>query len=726
MQKRTLKMAVLLAVISGGLNCNLGYAEEQSPTFTLEEMVVTATRTMENIKKVPASVTVITSEQIRESNALTVTDVLKKSLGIFVNRPKGLADTSGEISMRGFSEDSVLVLYDGMPMNAAYDGGVNWSAIPMENIERIEIVRGAASSLYGGRAVGGVVNIISKEPDEKVRVKVNALYGSNNTWRRGLSVSQKVDDKFSYSVSYENRKTDGFKNKLTSSTSSGGDSPSGTVGTGVVISKKPDGKPRYIIGSPGDGAGESNVYNIKLKYNFTKDKNLTYSYTYDKFKYWTDNPVSYIHDAEGNVLYEGSVKLPNGKWYNFKESAFADYNGRRTMGVHALRYLDDDNKLTVNLGLSDIKDNGYSTSGGKFDGDTPGSDTAYPSKSYKFDVQKVWENIGKHTIVGGLNWQQDEMTRTETKLDRWKDKNSVSAVSSILGGKDKNFSAFVQDQYALDSQWKVYTGLRFDYYKKYNGYYNNIGQPIRYYDEADYTELSPKISLEYAQNDKTTWYLSYGHSFNPPTLYKLYRTVGTYYDTSYLGNPDLKPETTDTLEIGLKKRISKQTDLNFSLYFAKTDDLIALEEITVNGDSTKWYNNIDKARRKGIELELEHSFDKLWSGYLNYTFQDTEDNDGKRIYSIPKHIFHSGIGYKKDKLSGSLDFEYVSNRNKPNENSGVYFSYDGFFIANLGLNYAVNKEMKIGFNVLNLLDKDYYLWYAAPGRTYTLGVEYSF
>ena len=129
--------------------------------------------------------------------AVTVTDALKKVPGLFINRPKGIAETANGISMRGFGEDSIQVLYDGMPLNEAYDGSVNWNAIPVDNVERIEIVRGAASSLYGGRAVGGVINIITKEPTAKMRVRLGLEYGTNGTWRKAVDVSQKATDKIS-------------------------------------------------------------------------------------------------------------------------------------------------------------------------------------------------------------------------------------------------------------------------------------------------------------------------------------------------------------------------------------------------------------------------------------------------------------------------------------------------------------------------------------------------
>lgn len=714
-----LKKGVLVSalVMSSLLWSGQAFAgEQEEEAFALDQVLVTATRTLEEARKVPANVTIITAEEIKAKNVTTITDLFKNTVGIFVNRPKGLAETANGIVMRGFSEDNILVLYDGMPMNTAYDGGVNWNAIPVDNIERIEIVRGAASSLYGGRAVAGVINIITKTPD-KAQVRVSSVYGSNNTWRKSVSLSQKASDKFSYYFSYENRSTDGFPNKIVSTTS-GSATPTGTVGYGVVTSQTVAGAPRYIIGTPGDGAGESDTYNVKLKYNLAEHKNVVYSYTHDKFRYFTENPVSYIRDINGNILYNGSVQLPDGKWYNFTASSFGDYYGRRTTDVHALKYEDTANKVIFNIGVSDVKDSGYSTvsSGTSLDGSRPGSDTSYPSKSYKLDFQKTWDQVDRHTIVGGFSWQHDKMTRTSASLTHWQDPDSITGITSQAGGADQNLSLFVQDEYDLTAKWKMYSGLRLDHYKKYDGYYKVTGNNIRY-EEASYNELSPKIAFEYLQDDKTTYYTSYGHSFNAPSLYQLYRT-----DSTFTGNPALKPETSNTLEVGIKKRLGTKTSYNLSLFQAKTDNLIIDE--TSPDPAKKWYNNLTKAKRTGWEFDLKHQFDKQWGGYINYAWQRGEDGQGNRISSIPKDIFHAGVTYNKDKWAANLDAEYVSERNKPGQVSGVYLSYDGFFITNFGMSYKLKQDTAITFNINNLFDKNYYLWYAAAGRTYSVGVQF--
>lgn len=688
--------------------------------YQMDSTVITATMTEKTLFEVPANVLVITSKDIQEKNALTLTDVLKDAPGIFVDRPKGIADSSGGIQMRGFGESNILVLYDGVPVNSAYSGSVDWSAIPIDTIDRIEIAKGAASSLYGGRAVGGVINIITSTPENmEPKVKTYGYYGTNNTWRRGLSVTQRLNEKFSYYLGYEHQSTDGFSNKVASSTSSGSASPTNTIGTGVVVSSKVDGNPRYIIGSPGNGAGESDIYNLKLNYDFDEYKNISYSYTHNKFKYWTEDPVTYIHDAEGNPLYTGSVQLPNGKWYNFSESAFTDYFGRRTTDIHALRYSDSKNNFYLNFGVSDTKESGYST-GNYFDGNTPGSNISYPSRVLKADLLKTWETSDKNTLTAGIDWQNQSMTRTSSKLDHWHDNNSISSINYVEGGKNDIFALFLQDDYCINDQWEIYGGIRFDHYKKYDGYHNSPDKSIQY-GETSYDEISPKIAIKYQANDETSYYLSYGHSFNPPSIYKLYRSDGTY-----IGNPDLKPETSDTFEMGMKKKINSQTAMNLSFYHTMTDNMIIAETAPAPYSDKKWYNNIDKADRTGVDFDITHKFSEQWNGYINYSWEWATDSKGERIYDIPESILHAGLTYRYDKWTAALTTEYISSRNAPGDISGVYLSYDEFFIANIRLAYQISKDCKVTFDISNIFDEDYYLWYAAPGRTFTVGLLFEF
>lgn len=167
------------------------YAQEKEVTF--EPVVVTATRDAQEIRKVPANVTVITKEDIERSNAKTTVDVLKEEVGIIVRDFTGNGKTAS-VDIRGFGETgplNTLVLVDGRRVNEIDLSGVDWTQIPIEQIERIEILRGPGSVLYGDNAVGGVINIITKKPEKPLSFRAEVSRGSYLYHKESGSVSGK-------------------------------------------------------------------------------------------------------------------------------------------------------------------------------------------------------------------------------------------------------------------------------------------------------------------------------------------------------------------------------------------------------------------------------------------------------------------------------------------------------------------------------------------------------
>ena len=165
----------------------------QEKEVTLEEVVVTATRDAEEIRKIPANVTVITKEEIEQSNAKTVVNVLRDKVDVLVTDYYGNGKSTS-VDVRGFGETgplNTLVLVDGRRVNEIDLSGVDWSQIPLDRVERIEIVRGAGSVLYGDNAVGGVINIITKKPDKPFSASAEVVGGSYGYNRESASVSGK-------------------------------------------------------------------------------------------------------------------------------------------------------------------------------------------------------------------------------------------------------------------------------------------------------------------------------------------------------------------------------------------------------------------------------------------------------------------------------------------------------------------------------------------------------
>ena len=204
-------LVLMLVIFSFLLTGQAGAQQSYEPDI---EIVVTAGRVEEEADWIPASVSVITAEDIDASGQTTIVDLLKNLSGIHFRTSSGNA-SQAEISMRGFGENShgrVLVLLDGRKLNRPDMAGINWLQIPLQSIERIEVVRGANSVLYGDHAVGGVINIITKRGTEDLSLSFSAQGGSFafNQERAGLSGSAGA---LSFSVNGEHTSTDGYRER---------------------------------------------------------------------------------------------------------------------------------------------------------------------------------------------------------------------------------------------------------------------------------------------------------------------------------------------------------------------------------------------------------------------------------------------------------------------------------------------------------------------------------
>ncbi len=741
MKKRLSKSLLMTALITG--MCIGGvqgaFAADNLNTFALDEYVVTATRTMKQLQEVPASVSVVTAKDIEERNAITVQDALQYVPGLYLNQARV---QNNQIKLRGMGTTDILVLVDGVQMNTTYNGEVNLDQIPVDTIERIEVLRGAASSIYGGRAVAGVINITTKEAKEGTKVNAAVSYGSNNTWKKSLNVNSKVNEKISFGLGYENSSSDGYRGYFRTAT--------GSTGTGTYDANLPvmsDGK-TYVYGGRGEKEWKNETYTANIKYNFDDSKSLKYNFTKNESNKQYVNPFSYVKDSNGNQVFNGSATTQNGHKVSFTTDKFYGYDNVNEKDTHILTYNDTENNFTTSFSYVDEKVDGFSSANlpsGYDNNDWTGAGdlSNHPGKVYNFSVEKAWENIGAHTIVVGANYKKEKMIQHRYNLTTWRDHNSIIDEYATDSGETKNLALFIQDEYKLSDPLTMYLGLRYDHYEKGDGSYwsNESGKEYDYSSEGEsFTELSPKVAFDYKADDKTNYYVSYGHSFNPPPLFEIYRYGGGGMG-GVIPNPELEPETSDTFEIGMKKKLSDKTDLGINLYHIKTDDKIAYVTFkNAAGKNThKQYINYNEEKRRGVEFELNHEFSEKWNAYFNYAWQNGKTSgaalagtnkdtsySGLADYTVPKHLLHAGVQYNHDKWNVLVDCQYVSERQKPDEVTGEYGAQDAFFLVNTALNYKLTKDMTMQFGVYNLFDRQFYCDEATAGRTYNVSLRYSF
>ncbi|WP_302550371.1 TonB-dependent receptor [uncultured Dialister sp.] len=721
MSLKSKEITALLAVLA---LTGAGSVSAETPVYTLKGITVTANRQAERLQDVPANVQVVTEKDIQKRNVQNTAQALAMVTGVSASQ-----SVEGTVNLRGYSSKNILVLVDGQPMNTAWNGDVDWNMIPVENIRKIEVVSGGQSALYGGRAVGGVINIMTKtQKQDGLHGSATVSYGSNATVNQGYALNGKKD-KVSFGAFYNSHITNGWKDYYAS-----GSHKSGYTYT--TNEKDARGtSSNYLIGNRGRKYVMSENYGFNIGYDFNEDQRLTYKFTRANYDWEYKDPESYIRKGD-------TVIWPGKDIDDSKYASFYGTRGWRAYNMHSLTYNDQKNKIHAHIGMTDYFKDGYTQPGytkGTLDGNLNGSGDkySYPSKSIDFDLNKRWA-FGNHNLLAGTSYGRDKFDETIYSIKDWKSWSSSGSVTQKAGGKDKYWSLYAQDKWNFAPKWTAYIGGRYDHYEDYDGY-DTLLSGDNDKGSHSYHKFSPKLSLDYAVNPDTNVYLSYGKSFNTPILYQLFRystRMGLIYP-----NSGLTPETTDTWELGLKKKIANKTDIHADVFYAKTEDYIRLMSYEGGQGKGKRYENNGDEKTHGFEVSLTQRHSDIWTSYINYTWQ-TAKNNGYKDYNVPRHLLHLGTTYNKAPWTINLDGMFISNRylditpgdtKKYDYHSGHFRSRDAYFLMNLSTNYQFNKNFGLQFAVNNLFDREYYdedisnnHYYIGDGRTYTLTARYSF
>jgi len=690
----------------------------------LDEVLVTATRTEKSLENAPGDSHVVTKKEMENRNIKSVDEALNMTPGVFNRRGKGLMDSLATITIRGIPDAKrTLILRDGMPLNTAYDSTIKWLG-SVGDIERVEVVEGPFSSLYGGNAMGGVVNYITKMP-EKSEFTAKSGYGSS--WFRGtamddlfksyMSYGNKIGDKFRFFVSYGFQSTNGFSPDWVTSSSC----PSGTTGCGITTDNK--GANKYVLGDKGDNRWWDDSILAKAGYDFSKGTKLLISYGRTRSEYNYDTSHTRLKNSAGVPVY-----LPN-------ERSFLSGSG----GIESNMYSGSfetaigDVKAKLNIGLNEIQKNWYTTPGSTSAtviSGGPGTLNSTPSQNYYADLQFTIPLPLNNILTVGGAFKHGNADTKEHNLTNWKDEESKTDLTYKSGGKDYTYSLFLQDEIGILKNLTAYIGVRGDLWYTSDGYADQVGSTgyPKNYDSRSASAVSPKFALVYKPFDATTLRASVGRSFRPPTVSELYRTwYSSSTVTTYEGNPDLKPETSTSWDISVEQKLWKGAKAKLTYFENYFDDMIYRINLT---STTKKYTNAASAETKGIVAEAEQKI-KWFRLFGNLTWlteskitsmPSKPEIVGKKINYLPEQMYNVGVDFTYGPFFANVNGIYVSKLWSTDENTdvvnGVYTAYDAHFLLNAKISYTIMKTATLSFAVDNILDNRYYMYYAAPGRSW--------
>ncbi len=712
---------------------------------SLGEVVVTATRTEVPISQAPASVTVIGKKDLESKKVVSVDDAIRHETGIFVHRRKGIMDAVASVTLRGVPyQKRTLIMIDGVPINNGYSSGVSWATLSTDEVEKIEIVRGPYSSLWGGNAMGGAINIITRLPEKFTFWSKGGFGGGNEiTHSYRIGVGDRVG-RFSFLAGYEQDDTSGYPTIPVYKDERYFKSGTGTL-SGGYASTDPTGEYlRWIVGDKGDNSGDRQNYYLLLGIRFHENGYLKFNFQHGVQSYDYEPPHTYLTDTSGNPAFSGNVTLPDNQYVSVRPYDFISYAGigNYKTDFYSIKYKDKFNEITVAYLNSDsyyTKPNSVAT----YDNDGPGEKNTTQTDTYYFDFKTSFPLAKRYLFTTGATFRHDIAEVGTYNLSAYRNADTELEKTYLAEGEADTFGAFLQNSVTITDSLALFLGLRYDHWWTHDGRSGNINNIEEYPSRNDGT-FSPKVVLVYYPNELTTLRISGGKAFRPPNIYELYRTW-TWYGWTYHSNPYLDPEIGWSVETGIERwLLEKRCKAGLTIFKTWLYDLIYRRSDPSTKE--KFWVNAGKGEIFGIEGEIFIRPFSWLSVKTNYTRNDTKivKNDaasesvGKRFTDVPPWIWNFSLSAENRIFTASILGHWVGKVFNEDDNSdvaeGVYGTSEEYFVLDFKGTLYLPKfsllgstvKSDISFSVNNVFDEEYWDYYLAPGRTWFLEINLKF
>lgn len=652
-----------------------------SDIFTLDDVVVTATKTIRNLTEVPSRISVISTKTIEASPALLVDDILSFIPGVNVDRSIGIFSSSNpSVTLRGLSGDEqsrTLVLMNGVPINASDGGSVNWYKINQYDVERIEVFKGPGSSLYGNNAMGGVINIITKVPDKPQEIYGSVSYGTFNTFRQDLALRIRSEKGFYGSLTQNLIKSDGYQSIPEESR------------TQYDIKRNFEG----IDVSARAGYDKNDWAKAELQYDVYRDRR-----------------------GEGTRVY-----IPLGNYRRFDTDLL---RGVLKGGDDKTQY--DMNVYYQMINYTDLNESVKSS----------GVYQRYDVDSYRKDwgslfniTQQLTDN---NTLTGGLEYKNGSVKGGDYYQTAPFDTVYNEGVTQIYAG-------YIQDEHAFfDKKVRLVAGLRYDYVAFSDGYYyatSPWGDPPEL-ENHHWSEFSPRIGLRFNFIQELSGYVSYSHGFRASILDDLTRTGYMWVGPKY-ANPDLGPESIDNYEIGADVILPK-FKFSASGYYSLGDDFLYY---VTSGDELSpgrpiyRRENVSSVTLKGAEAEISYYPLSSLQLMASYTYSHSTidkfdirpDLENKFLTYVPKNRFTLTMFWQNKIVNINMRGLYKSAQFSDDANTeeniiDAYTAFDLQFSRNLFGNFSGMIDIQDLFNNQYMQT----LTSLSPGRRISVKVAFKF
>ncbi len=679
-------VCIVSCVIFGTVSADEASAVDEDAR-TARPIVVTATRSTQDAADIAANVTIVDRETIESSAAVRVDHLLRKIPGFSLLRQQS-SIVSGQtiqgVSLRGVGQSATsrtLVLLDGIPLNDPFGNFIIWSRVPFESIERIEVVRGGGSGIWGNLALGGVIQIITERPTERT-VRFLAEGGTRGNSNFDLFAADR-NGRVSYSFGSNLYSTDGY----------------------------------FKYSEEDLGRVDERVSLSNETYNGSIDFELA--------------PGSRIY---GRASFSDEDKT-NGTPLSLSSMINRYYNIGADIGTS------DGSEWNFNLFSTSRSGNSVSTSIARSrESETPRSeryDLGAVSVGANLQWAKEFTTIHRLAIGADFLWSDSR----SNEFTGWDREFEIFTKDSRLGGKQIMGGVFAQEIWTPTIRWNVVLGARLDQIKNKSGFSNvrvlGTSELISETNSPDVsnTAFSPSLGVVYHASNSVSLRGSTYKAFRAPTISELYRTTGS--STVNAGNADLGPEDLVGGEFGFNYSPTSFFDAKVTGFWSEVDGTITLKTMGVARDSAaviepcgllpedgtcRQQNNVGRLRTRGVEVEISLVPHAFWSFTGSYIYDDAEliesaDSNlvGNRIRHVPRHHFVLNGSFNKPSLfAAHVQARFVGDRFENDVND---LPINDLFVVDLQVSRRISPWAESFLSVENLLDKAFEVRPTSTGLT---------
>jgi outer membrane receptor protein involved in Fe transport len=699
-----------------------GFAEKQQPASgaeteitvdvasVLETVTVTPTRTEQRTRDIPASVVIVEKDAIRESPAVVADDVLRQvpTFSLFRRSSSiGSHPTTQGVSLRGIGPSGVsraLVLIDGVPFNDPFGGWVYWTRVPLETVDRIEVVEGNSSNVYGNYAMGGVLNFASARPKPKT-FEFRTQYGNLSSPKADFFASN-VWGRVGASIEGSAFSTDGYPNVI--------ENERGRV------DQTPDGEWAAVN-------VDYRTFNLKVDYRPTDRVNLFLRGGYFdenrlNGKYSTFDGAPEENDTVWSSV-SGGLRATLPDQSDLQARVFGDFEKFRSS------FLAVPNLVTRAIGRTTLRQKVPTTGVGAM-------------------VQWSKAVSTRQMYSAGVDFRHVDGASEEIAYDIVT--GLTPTVNRESGGTQMSSGAFVQGQFWPATKVTLTLSGRLDHWRNYNGrnleYSAATGLPTANHreslpDKSD-TVFTPRAAVRYHLSDTVSTWASIGWGFRAPTLNELYRQfrVGAILT---LANEQLGPEHLVGGEIGINLEPTRNLSLRGLWFDNRVDDPVANVTRTdlVN---TQQRQNLGSTHIWGLQTDAEYRIRQQWRVGASYMFNQATVTEfaanpalvGKYLPQVPAHRGSVHAAYANPRLLDVALSVLFSSRQynddlnvqtKPGETEPGLPAYG---VVDLTALRAIGRNVDVFFGVQNMFNTEYYVGLApttiGSPRMYNGGIRVRF